>query len=122
MKLKWKAARHCHQETHCGTYWVERDPDGGHFGRWHAHRKDLDEQLTNDGFATRAEAKAYCQQDYDETPRECAECHSLAVLTDGVCDECRREECPTCEGTGYDPNGGDGEDDTCEDCGGDGVI
>jgi hypothetical protein len=58
-------------------------------------------------------------------PIECRECgleFDADELIDGECENCRREECPTCEGTGYDPNSTDDDDDTCEDCGGDGVI
>ena len=68
--LKWKKAQHAHQGTHCGRYWVERDPDGGHYNRWHAHRIDFDEQLTMDGFETRADAKWFCEKDADEESRK----------------------------------------------------
>lgn len=68
--LKWKRPdRPGLQVTHCGQYWVESDPYGGHFGRWHAHQKDFGEQLTGDGFATREEAKQYCERNADEEAR-----------------------------------------------------
>ena len=60
--MTWKRASRNYQRTHDGRYWVERAGDNGHFGRWHAHRSDYDEQLTFDGFATRAEAKTYCEE------------------------------------------------------------
>lgn len=70
MKLRWKKpSRPALQVTHDGRYWVERDPLGGHFNRWHAHREGFDEQLTGEGFATRAEAKEYCERDADEEAR-----------------------------------------------------
>jgi DNA-binding PadR family transcriptional regulator len=77
--LKWKRPdRPHHQVTHCGRYWVERDPDGGHFNRWHAHRIDIDEQLTFDGFETREEAKAYCEEDANEEARNSARADTIA--------------------------------------------
>lgn len=72
--LKWKRPpRPGVQATHCGVYFVETDPYGGHFGRWHAHRKDIDEQLTHDGFATRDDAKWFCEKDADQQERETRE-------------------------------------------------
>ncbi len=57
----------------------------------------------------------------------CAEClgeFPSEELTDGLCWGClEEEECPDCDGTGYndddDEEGGTGE---CESCGGDGYI
>lgn len=69
--LKWKRPnRPALQVTHCGRYWVERDPTGGHFNRWHAHREGDGEQMTMDGFATREDAKWHCEKDADEQERE----------------------------------------------------
>lgn len=62
VKLEWAKPEHCRQETKCGTYWVEQNPDNDYEKNWHAHHKDYDEQLTFDGFRTRADAKRYCEQ------------------------------------------------------------
>ncbi len=54
-----------------------------------------------------------------ETCRECLEEFPSEELTDGLCWDCLKdEECPDCDGTGYD----DDEDGTgeCKFCGGDG--
>lgn len=43
----------------------------------------------------------------------------------GVCADCDREPCPTCDGTGLDPDPDFNDEDMnsdCPDCGGDGVI
>lgn len=62
--LRWKRANHESQSTHCGRYWVAREPafsEGPR--RWHAYRWDLDEPIVTEGFRTRAEARQACEAD-----------------------------------------------------------
>ena len=55
--------------------------------------------------------------------RECQEELPLDDLSDGLCEECSREECEACDGTGSVPDSwGDEGPDDCDECGGDGVV
>ena len=55
--------------------------------------------------------------------RECGELFDSEELVDGVCYECGKEECPSCEGSGYSDYYDDEDGlQECEDCGGDGVV
>jgi hypothetical protein len=62
--------------------------------------------------------------DEDNQPVICRECGDETENQSGICDDCDREECPDCDGTGMSPNYDDEEDcdSNCEFCGGDGVI
>lgn len=55
--------------------------------------------------------------------RECLEEFEEEEIPDGICDECSREECEECDGTG---DGDEWDDDSglscCPNCGGDGVV
>lgn len=59
-----------------------------------------------------------------QAPLQCREClEEFSELTDGLCENCNREPCDACDGTGYSDKytTRDGAED-CDQCGGDGVI
>ena len=57
VRLKWKKPERGRQESACGLYFVEQAA----YGTWHPHRSGEDEAMTFTAFATRAEAKRFCE-------------------------------------------------------------
>lgn len=55
--------------------------------------------------------------------KECGDKCPLDELSEGVCEECLLEDCPTCDGTGYSGEWDDEEGALdCDECGGCGTL
>jgi hypothetical protein len=112
--------------TDVGKFHVWKSPTGGRDGRkWFVNEEpdEKGETLRANGFPTKTEATDWLAKYVEDMPLTCGEClqeFHRDEMTDGVCDECNREECPECEGTGADPESDTYED--CDYCGGDGVV
>ncbi len=105
--------------------WQERCSFVDSTKRWFVNYEpdNLGETLTMHGFRTKWEAVRWLEREIETGDWWCRQCNEQMPadhLTGGVCDECMKEECPTCNGDGYDPD--DEECAECDDCGGDGVV
>jgi hypothetical protein len=119
---KWKDGSHVLLDDGRVICRVRRDPD--YSRRWvivpGGQRKP-----DPTPFPSLEKAKIVAESWYLATEcRECLMTFEPGELTDGVCDECAREECPECEGTGLNPDPSDDDEGSsdCDYCGGDGVV
>jgi hypothetical protein len=109
--------------TDVGTFHVWQSPTGGRYGRnWFVNEEpdEKGETLKANGFPCKAEAMAWLTKHIEDMPLTCREClqeFHRDEVTDGLCEECSLEDCPDCDGTGSDDDGGD-----CDCCGGDGTV
>jgi hypothetical protein len=113
---------HVHQKDHCRFWYVFVGPD--------------QDEADGARFRRLWEAKAYAERQLKfgrvsltANPtdmfgcRECQQEFELQDLIDGVCEDCNREECEACDGTGsVDSDDPDEVIEDCEECGGEGRI
>ncbi len=97
--------------------------------RWFLNEREGDRKwsdaLATSGHETRGLALKWLMEYIEGLPLTCREClqeFDRDEMTDGVCDECGKEECPECDGTGMNPDCDDMDDSDCDYCGGDGVV